>query len=105
MILKKTLPKEVIDHWPEVFGEINLKVIPIRYLDSILISFKDGRSWSISVRSKLRCNDTSKVEAELQEFFTAYDDAISNIDFKLDTEKVKRDILKITGKFLKKRKL
>jgi cyanate lyase len=57
------------------------------------------------VRSKLRGNDSSKVEAELQEFFTAYDDAISNIDFKLDTEKVKRDILKITGKFLKKRKL
>ena len=105
MILKKTLPKEVIDHWPEVFGEINLKVIPIKYLDSILISFKDGRSWSIAVRSKLRGNDTSKVEAELQEFFTAYDDAISNIDFKLDTIKVKKDIKQSTEKFLKKKKL
>lgn len=105
MILKKTLPKEVIDHWPEVFGEINLKVIPVKYLDSVLISFKDGRSWCIPIRSKLRGNDTTKIEAELQEFFTTYDDVINNVDFKLDTEKVKRDILKITGKFLKKRKL
>ncbi len=105
MILKKTLPKEIIEHWPEVFGEINLKVIPVKYLDSVLINFKDGKTWQISIRSKIRGNDTSKVEAELQEFFTTYDDVISHIDFKLDTEKVKKDIKKITGKFLKKRKL
>ena len=105
MILKKTLPKEIIEHWPEVFGEINLKVIPVKYLDSVLINFKDGRTWQIPIRSKVRGDDTSKVEAELQEFFTTYDDVIGHIDFKLDTEKVKKDIKKITGKFLKKRKL
>lgn len=105
MILKKTLPKEVVEHWPEVFGEINLKVIPIKYLDSVLISFNDGRTWRISIRSKLKSGGAEKVEKELQEFLTTYDSVISNIDFKLDTDRVKRDILKITNKFLKKRKL
>lgn len=105
MILKKTLPKEVIEHWPEVFGEINLKVIPIKYLDSVLITFKDGRSWRVPIKSKLKDNDTLKIEKELQEFFVTHDALITNIDFKLDTDRIKRDISKITSKFLKKRKL
>ena len=105
MILKKTLPKEVIEHWPEVFGEINLKVIPIKYLDSVLISFNDGRIWRIPIRTKLKNSDAENVEKELHEFLTTYDSVITNIDFKLDTDRVKRDILKITNKFLKKRKL
>ena len=34
-----------------------------------------------------------------------YDFQIDNVDFKLDTEKVKKDIKKSTDKFLKKKKL
>jgi len=39
----KKFPKEVIDHWPEVFGEITLNVIPLKYLDRIQIRFKNGK--------------------------------------------------------------
>jgi len=43
----KKFPKDVIEHWPEVFGEINLNVVPLRYLDSITIKFKNGKVWEI----------------------------------------------------------
>ena len=105
MTPKKTLPKEVVSHWPEVFGEINLKVIPLKYLDCLVVTFKDGKSWRIPVYSKLRNNDLHKVESELTEFFTQYQTSIDQIDFKLDTDRIKKDISKITGKFLKKRHL
>lgn len=105
MISKKALPKEVIKHWPEVFGEINLKVIPLKYLDCLVVTFKDGKSWRIPVYSKIKKDNLAKIENELAEFFSSYQNSIDQIDFKLDTDRIKKDISKITGKFLKKRHL
>jgi len=105
VISGKTLPKEVIDRWPEVFGEINLKVIPLRYLFCVIIKFKDGRVWEIPIQDRLKKTQVESVEEEMAEFFKTYDDQIDQIDFKLDTDKVKKDIQKITTKFLRKRKL
>jgi hypothetical protein len=36
---------------------------------------------------------------------SSYESDIENVDFKLDTERVKKDMIKTTNKFLKKRKL
>jgi hypothetical protein len=35
----------------------------------------------------------------------SYESEIDNVDFKLDTERVKKDMITYTNKFLKKRKL
>ena len=50
----------------------------------------------------------SKCSQNMSEFMTdlfdSYEDSIANIDFRLDTQKVKRDIKKRTEIFMKKRK-
>lgn len=97
----RKFPEEVIQHWPEIFEDISLDVIPINYLDSIVVTFKNGKSWEVKLYNK----NKESFEAELKEWFTSYENEIDNIDFKLDTEKVKKDITKNTTKFLKKRKL
>ena len=101
----KILPKEVIDHWPEVFGEVKLNVLPLRYLHAVLISFKDGKTWEIKVTSKTKREGWDSFEKSLSELFKVYENKIENINFKLDTERVKKDIEKSTQQFLKKRKL
>ena len=45
------------------------------------------------------------MEKNIHEIFTTYQEEIDNVDFKLDTEKIKRDIVKSTNKFLKTKKL
>jgi hypothetical protein len=101
----KQFPREVIEHWPEVFGEITLNVIPLRYLDSITIKFKNGKLWEINVRSKHGQDDWDTFEKSLKEMLASYEKDIDNIDFRLDTERVKKDMIKGTKRFLKKRRL
>lgn len=100
---KKKLPDQVIEHWPEVFGDIDVKVIPVNYLSSVHISFHDETIWDIDLSTKPKNKEVS-IEEMLEELFNEYEDEIKSIDFRLDTDKVKRDITKKTSAFLKKRK-
>lgn len=97
----RNFPKDVIQHWPEVFGEISLNVIPIHYLDSITVTFKNGKIWELNVNK----SSNEKFELELKEWLSSYESDIENVDFKLDTERIKKDVIKNTNKFLKNRKL
>lgn len=99
----KKLPPEVIDHWPEVFNEIDIDVIPIDYLDSVRVHFEDGKIWDIDVKTSRNKADLD-IESAIEELFDEYEDAIVNVDFRLDTEKVKKDIQNRTRFFMKKRK-
>ena len=101
----RILPKDVVDHWPEVFGDIKLNVLPISYLNAVLVNFKDGKTWEIRVTPQTRKAGWESFEKSLSELVKNYEDRIDNVDFKLDTEKVKKDIKKSTDKFLKKKKL
>lgn len=101
----RDLPKEVIDSWPEVFGEVKLHVLPLRYLHAVIINFKDGKTWEIKITAKTKHNGWDTFEQSLTELFKVYDTKIRDIDFKLDTERVKKDIERRTQRFLKKKKL
>ena len=101
----RDLPKEVIEYWPEVFGEVKLNVLPLRYLHAVVINFKDGKTWEVKVTTKTKNEGWKSFEKTLADLFRTYDKRIENIDFKLDTEKVKKDIEIRTQKFLKKSKL
>ena len=101
----KHFPKEVIDCWPEVFGEVNLNVLPLRYLHAVIINFKDGKTWEVKVTTKTKSSGWEAFEHSLSELFKSYEKRIDNIDFKLDTERVKKDIERGTQRFLKKSKL
>lgn len=98
----KKLPPEVIDHWPEVFEDISIDVVPLEYLHSVRVSFADGKVWDIEVgRQKGSVED---LQTALDELFAEYQEVIENVDFRLDTGKVKRDITSRTRKFLKLRR-
>jgi len=101
----RNLPKDVIAHWPEVFGEVELNVMPLRYLHTVLVNFKDGKSWEIRITEKTKREGWSTFERNLSEMVKTYEDTVEDIDFKLDTDRVRKDIERSTQKFLKKKKL
>ena len=101
----KILPRDVIEHWPEVFADVELNVLPIRYLQTVLVNFKDGKTWEIKVTTKARREGWPAFQQSLSDLCKTYEGNIDNVDFKLDTERVRKDIEKSTQKFLKKKKL
>ena len=96
------LHPDVIKHWPEVFKDIKVKTIPLEYLEAIYVTFTDGKQWAINVKKDK--SSTRDLEYGLEELLTEYEDVIANVDFRLNTKKVKYDIERRTKHFLKKRK-
>lgn len=101
----RNLPKDVIKHWPEVFGDVQLNVVPLGYLHTVLVNFKDGKTWEIKITQKTKRDGWHAFERNLAELVKNYEEKISDIDFKLDTNRVKKDIERSTQKFLRKKKL
>jgi hypothetical protein len=99
---KKQLPKEVIDHWPEVLKDIHIDVVPLEYLNSVRVEFTDGKIWDIDINTDKK--PVKDLEKSLDDLFEQYQNVIKNVDFRLDTDKVKADITKRTKKFLKLRR-
>jgi hypothetical protein len=100
----KKLPQDVVDHWPEVFEDVDIKVVPVKYLHSVRVFFTDGKVWDIDVAKTRQKKDAKDIEASLEELFSNYQDSIDNVDFRLDTARVKSDIQGRTRSFMKKRK-
>ena len=78
------------------------KLIPKQFLKTIK---RTGLGKSLFF--EMRYGDDGKeinVQAELEHIFKHYEQEISNVDFRLDTERVKRDIKKRTALFMKKRR-
>lgn len=98
------LPPEIVEHWPEVFKDLSVKVVPIEYLHSVRVFFKDGKVWEIDIEKSKQKSSEDNLEETLSDLFKQYDEFISNVDFRLDTERLKRDIQARTKYFLKKRK-
>lgn len=98
------LPQEVIDHWPEVFKDLDVQVIPLEYLHSVRVIFQDGNIWEIDLQKSKSDDSLDNLEQTLEELFEEYDSEISNVDFRLDTKSLKEDIQARTRHFLKKRK-
>ena len=98
----KRLPEEVISHWPEVFDDVEIDVVPLEYLDSVRVQFTDGKVWDIDINTSK--NKVEDLEKSLDELFEQYQDHIKTVDFRLNTEKVKQDITSRTKKFLKLRR-
>lgn len=101
----RKLPADVVKLWPEVFEEVNLNVLPLKYLHAVMISFKDGKVWEIKTSAADIRRGWGPFEKNLSELLKHYDSSIESIDFKLNTEKIKKDIEQTTKKFLKKKKL
>lgn len=97
--------KSTTNNWNSILEEIEIKAIPIEYINEIKVDLADGRTISIDVlQEKINEENLDVIDESLQEFFEYYDEIIDNIDFKIDTEKLKKDISARTRTFLKKRK-
>jgi hypothetical protein len=101
----KKLSKDVIESWPEIFEDVNLNVVPLKYLCSVQVKFKDKKIWNIDIGKNLRDDNWQVIQSNIQEMIMNYKEHIENVDFKLDTDQIKKDISRETAKFLKKNKL
>jgi gas vesicle protein len=101
----KCLPDDVIRLWPEIFGEVTLNVVPLSYVHTIEITFKNTKVWEIDFKKNLKAQNWETFEKEIKEVIRQYEDEIDKIDFRLDTDRIKKDMIKHTKKFLNNRKL
>jgi hypothetical protein len=100
---RKRFPADVIRQWPEVFKDIDVQSVPMEYINTINVTFKNGKEWAIDCKAK-RSIPNSSISKDLEDLFEEYGDTIKGIDFRIDSRRVKRDIEKQTNKFWKKRK-
>lgn len=101
---KQSLPKDIVDQWPEIFNEIDVKAVPLEYLDSMRIIFKDGKIWLFRLKNKSKTVETDEFKENLETLIDTYRENIEHIDFRLDVDKVKKDIVKKTNNFMKAKK-
>jgi len=95
-------PRSIIDHWPEIFNDVEIRAIPIKYLHAINVNFKDGNKWCIEM-NKNKGSTVEELEESLEEFFNEHDDLIESVEFNLNTAKVKKDVQIHTKRFMKRR--
>ena len=100
------LPKEVIKQWPEIFSDVEIKAVPIEYIDNVYVHFHDGKIWEIDIDKQNAQNktDNNTIEDSLELFLEEYNDEILHVDFRLNTAKVVADVKKRTKSFMKKRR-
>lgn len=99
---KKQFNQNLIDQWPEIFEEVDLYAIPINYLHSIMITFNDDTSWNIVLAKEDKIDQGEKFSETLNDLFENYEKNIKNVDFRLDVDKIKKDVMKFTKQFLKR---
>ena len=67
---KKQLPKEVIDHWPEVFKDVHIDVVPLEYLNSVRVEFTVGKICDIDINTDKK--PVKALEKSLDDLFEQY---------------------------------
>lgn len=92
-------PSHLVKEWPEVFEDLYMNTMPVAYLEVIRLEFKNGRIWEIDIKEQLSESHSQLVADKLVDTFQEYQEEISKIDFKIDVEKLKKDVEKETKKF------
>jgi len=93
-----TPPRHLIKEWPEVFEDLYMNTMPVAYLDIIQLEFSDGRVWEIDIREELNKQDANSIADTLINTLQEFKDDIKKIDFKIDIERLKKDISSETNK-------
>ena len=91
-------PIQLIKEWPEVFEDMYMNTMPVAYLKSVRLEFNNGRIWEIDIQEQLS-NTTNDIVAEkLLDTFQEYKEEIIKVDFAIDIQKLKEDVIKQTKK-------
>lgn len=105
MISGRTLPKEVADKWPEVLTGIKMNQVPLRYLDSVMVNFKDDKVWEICITAQTRSKGWIEFNKIMDDFMKTYDHRVETVQYEINTVRLIKDIQLLTKKFLRKYKL
>jgi hypothetical protein len=85
-------PRHLVKEWPEVFEDLYMNTMPVAYLDTVHLEFADGRVWQINIKDQLKEIEADSIADKLLETLTEYKDEIKKIDFKVDIDRLKKDI-------------
>jgi hypothetical protein len=93
-------PRHLVKEWPEVFEDLYMNTMPVAYLEMVHLEFANGRVWQIDIKNQLAEEAAEFVADKLLETFQEYKDDIKKIDFKIDVERLKKDIADSTKAIL-----
>lgn len=93
-------PRHLVKEWPEVFEDLYMNTMPVAYLDIIRLEFANGRVWQIDIQSQIKESDLDSIANKLIETLNEYKAEIVKIDFKVDVERLKKDIADSTKTIL-----
>ena len=88
-------------YWEDIFDSIDMDILPVEYINKIIITFQDKTVWDIDVKDSRKNQTTNEIEDSLETLFEQYEDHIESIDFRLDFPRVKQDLSRRVNKFLK----
>ncbi len=66
--------------------------MPVDYLKSIHLEFSTGMIWELDIQEQLKNSDVAVVTQRLQETIQEYKHEVKKFDFKLDIDRLKKDI-------------
>jgi hypothetical protein len=89
-------PRHLVKEWPEVFEDLYMNTMPVAYLETVHLEFADGRVWQINIKDQLKDIEADSIADKLLETLSEYKDEIKKIDFKVDIERLKKDIVDST---------
>ena len=85
-------PRHLVKEWPEVFEDLYMNTMPVAYLEMVHLEFANGRVWQIDVKEQIKNSDADEIADKLLNTLQEYKDEIKKIDFKVDIERLKKDI-------------
>jgi len=102
---QKVEPEKTLDtEWEDILEEIDLKFLPIEYVKTIIITFEDTTTWEIDLENSRKTQTDESIEDMLDDLFDEYDGDITDLNFQLDLQKIKRFLSKRVSYFLKHNK-
>lgn len=95
-------PENLVKEWPEIFEEMWVSTMPVVYLNTLQIEFIDGTIWAFDIREQLESSEEKLLSTKIKETLIEYRRNIKNIDFQLNTEKLKLDVQTLTDNLIEK---
>jgi beta-mannanase len=69
-----------------------MNTMPVAYLDVVHLEFANGRVWEINIKEQIISSDLDAIATRLLDTLQEYKDEIVKIDFKVDVNRLKKDI-------------
>ncbi len=85
-------PRHLVKEWPEVFEDLYMNTMPVAYLEIVHLEFANGRVWQIDIKEQMKELNADEIANRLLETLQEYKDEIKKLDFKVDIERLKKDI-------------